>query len=98
LLSTATELRGGKPDLEPPAAAGAAAAVAITAADRERGAERREAPEQPIQLDKAIEPDRERPFVTSGALCRVTLDLEHWLPARPAGQTHATVASPRVTH
>jgi hypothetical protein len=96
LLSTATELRGGKPDLEPPTAAGAAAAVAITAADRERGAERREAPEQPIQLDKAIEPDRERPFVTSGALCRVTLDLEHWLAAGTDGQIQAMVEGQRV--
>jgi hypothetical protein len=98
LLATATELRGGKPDVEPPAAgererdreprdqAGAGAA----------GAKRPEAPEQPIQLDKAIEPDRERPFVTSGALCRVTLDLEHWLAAGTDGQIQAMVEGQRV--
>ena len=95
LLSTSTELRGGKPDLEPPAAAAAGAGAA---AERERGASERraEAPEQPIQLDKAIEPDRERPFVTSGALCRVTLDLEHWLAAGTDGQIQAMVEGQRV--
>ena len=43
-----------------------------------------------------IEPDRERPFVTSGALCRVTLDLEHWLAAGTDGQVQAMVEGQRV--
>ncbi len=86
LLATATELRGGKPDVEP------------TDRDaKDQGAAKRpDTPAQPIQLDKAIEPDHERPFITSGALCRVTLDLEHWLAAGTDGQVQAMVEGQRV--
>jgi hypothetical protein len=84
LLATTTELRGGKPDVEP------------GAADKDQAAKKGETPMQPIQLDKAIEPERERPSVTSGALLRVTLDLEHWLSAGTDGQVQAMVEGQRV--
>jgi hypothetical protein len=100
LLATATELRGGKPDVEPTAGGGAggggAAAGAGGGPAASAGKPQAEAPAQPIQLDKAIEPERERPSVTSGALCRVTLDLEHWLTAGTDGQVQAMVEGQRV--
>jgi hypothetical protein len=82
LLATTTELRGGKPDIEPN--------------EKDAAAKKAETPVQPIQLDKAIEPERERPSVTSGALVRVTLDLEHWLAAGTDGQVQAMVEGQRV--
>jgi hypothetical protein len=82
LLATTTELRGGKPDVEPN--------------EKDLAAKKAEAAAQPIQLDKAIEPERERPSTTSGALLRVTLDLEHWLAAGTDGQVQAMVEGQRV--
>jgi hypothetical protein len=93
LLSTVTELRSGKPDVEPTATAAAGGGAGAKPPEGQGPAP---APAQPIQLDKAIEPERERPSVTSGALCRVTLDLEHWLTAGTDGQVQAMVEGQRV--
>jgi hypothetical protein len=82
LLDTSTELRGGKPDVE--------------SKDGKDGGKKGDAPSQPIKLADAIEPERERPSSTSGALVRVTLDPEHWLSAGTDGQVQAMVEGSRI--
>lgn len=82
LLDTATELRGGKPDVE--------------AKDGKDGPKKGDAPAQPIKLADVIEPERERPSSTSGAFVRVALDLEHWLAAGTDGQIQAMVEGSRI--
>ena len=49
-----------------------------------------------FDLEKAIQPERERPDAVPGALLRVTLDPEHWLAAGTDGEIHAIVESRRV--
>lgn len=48
------------------------------------------------EYEKAIQPDRERPENTPGAMLRVTLDPEHWLAAGFDGEIAALVESSRV--
>ncbi len=88
LLDTKTELRDGRPEAEPPR-------------DGKEDEEKAEATEkegkpEPFELEKAIQPERERPDAVPGALLRVTLDPEHWLAAGTDGEIHAIVESRRV--
>ncbi len=80
LLETRTELRGGKPDVEPPA-------------DDKKTAEE---PKKPFDLEQAIQPDREPPDSTPGAIMRVVLDMEHWLSAGLDGEIQAIVEGQRI--
>jgi hypothetical protein len=80
LLDTRTELRGGKPDVEPPA-------------DDKKAAEE---PKMPFDLEQAIQPDREPPDSTPGAIMRVVLDVEHWLSAGLDGEIQAIVEGQRI--
>jgi hypothetical protein len=87
LLDTKTELRDGRPETEP-------------SEDEKKEAERppakdKEKPE-PFELEKAIQPERERPDAVPGALLRVVLDPEHWLAAGTDGEIHAIVEGRRV--
>jgi hypothetical protein len=82
LLDSRTELRGGRPETEP--------------ADRDKDASKKDAPAQPIDFEKAITPERERPESTPGALLRVRLDPEHWLSAGTDGEIQAIVEGQRV--
>ncbi len=92
LLATTTELRGGRPEVESSGGEPGAGAK-----KGEPGSTPPPAPPvQPIQLDKAIEPERERPSLTSGALLRVSLDQEHWLAAGTDGQVQAMVEGQRI--
>jgi hypothetical protein len=81
LLSTTTELKGGRPEVE----------QADPKADPKR-----DAPTQPIDLEKTVQPDRERPDALPGALLRATLDLEHWLSAGTDGEIQVMVEGSRV--
>jgi hypothetical protein len=88
LLDTKTELRDGTPEAEP-------------SGDEKEAAEKppakdRDAKPEPFDLEKAIQPERERPDAVPGALLRVTLDPEHWLSAGTDGEIHAIVESRRV--
>jgi Zinc carboxypeptidase len=85
LLSTTTELKGGRPDVE-------------TTEAEKRGEEKKkaEAATQPIDLEKSIEPERERPDAVPGALLRVVLDQEHWLAAGTDGEIQAMVEGSRI--
>ena len=80
LLDTRTELRGGKPDVEPPA-------------DEKKAADE---PKKPFDLEQAIQPDREPPDSTPGAIVRVVLDMEHWLSAGFDGEIQAIVEGQRI--
>jgi hypothetical protein len=88
LLDTRTELRDGRPEVEPPR-------------DEKKDAEKpptkdEDGKAEPFELEKAIQPERERPDAVPGALLRVTLDPEHWLAAGSDGEVHAIVESRRV--
>jgi hypothetical protein len=88
LLDTKTELRDGRPETEP-------------SKDEKKEAEKPPAKEkdgkpEPFDLEKAIQPERERPDAVPGALLRVALDPEHWLSAGTDGEIHAIVESRRV--
>lgn len=80
LLETTTELRGGKPDVEP------------TPEEKKKGVE----PRQPFDLEQAIQPDREAPDSVPGAILRVTLDSEHWLTAGLDEEIQAVVEGQRI--
>ena len=53
-------------------------------------------PPQPFDYDKAVQPERERPENTPGAVVRVTLDPEHWLSAGTDGEIQVIVEGQRV--
>ncbi len=80
LLETYLQLRDGKPDTEA----------------SEKDVKKPEAPAKPFDLEKAIQPDRERPEAVPGALLRLVLDMEHWLAAGTDGEIQALVDGTRV--
>ncbi len=47
-------------------------------------------------LDKAIQPDRERPDAQPGALLRATVDTDHWLSAGQDAETQVVIEGARV--
>ncbi len=67
---------------------------------RRRAAGRREEaaeePKKPFDLEQAIQPDREPPESTPGAIVRVVLDMEHWLSAGFDGEIQAIVEGQRI--
>ncbi len=89
LLATGTELRDGSPEPDPDAEE--------NGETTERPApERGEDAPAPFDLERAIQPEGERPDAVPGALLRVELDREHWLAAGSDGEIHALVRSRRV--
>lgn len=88
LLDTRTELRDGSPETEP-------SRDEKEDAGKPPAKDRNGKPE-PFDLEKAIQPERERPDAVPGALLRVALDPEHWLSAGTDGEMHAIVESRRV--
>jgi hypothetical protein len=53
-------------------------------------------PVKPFDLEKAVQPTRERPENTPGAVLRVALDREHWLTAGLDAEVQAIVEGTRV--
>ena len=82
LLDTTTELRDGKPDVEP------------TAEDKKKKTD--EEPVQPFDLEQAIQPEREQPDAVPGAILRVAIDTEHWLSAGLDEEIQAVVEGRRI--
>jgi hypothetical protein len=82
LLDTVTELRSGKPEREP--------------ARDEKPKDAAPDSAKPFDLEAAIQPERDRPDLTPGAMLRVQLDTEHWLSAGTDGEIQAIVESQRV--
>ena len=92
LLATKTELKDGKPESEEPDDESKGEAEKSKGKD-EKGKDEKP---QPFDLEKAIQPERERPDAVPGALLRVVLDPEHWLSAGTDGTAQAVVESRRV--
>ena len=89
LLETRTELRGGRPEVEPaPGGSGGSGGSGGQGASPT-------AP-QPFDYDKSIQPERERPESTPGALLRVVIDEEHWLSSGQDGELQVLVEGQRV--
>ncbi len=53
-------------------------------------------PQKAIDLEKALQPDREPPENTPGAILRVILDREHWLSSGTDGEIQVVVEGNRV--
>jgi hypothetical protein len=88
LLATKTELRDGKPEGEEE-----------DGGDRKddgSGKEKAAGSKEPFDLERAIQPERERPDAVPGALLRVELDREHWLSAGTDGALQALVEGRRI--
>ncbi|MBP7570914.1 MAG: peptidase M14 [Acidobacteria bacterium] len=83
LLETTTELRGGKPDVEP-------------AGDEKPKKGAAEEPAKPFDLQQAIQPDRDPPDAVPGAILRVSLDTEHWLTAGLDDEIQVVVEGRRI--
>jgi len=88
LLATTTQLRDGRPDVEPE--------PADAKKSEGRPAKDKDAKPEPYDLEKAIQPERERPDAVPGAQLRVRLDPEHWLSAGSDGEIYAIAESQRV--
>jgi zinc carboxypeptidase len=86
LLSTHTELKGGRPEVD----------LDEKEKEKEKEKEATAEPATPFDLEKAIQPERERPEALPGALLRVDLDREHWLSAGLDGTLAALVEGQRV--
>jgi hypothetical protein len=82
LLETRTELKGGRPEVDP------------TEKDEKKADDKE--PAEPFDLEKAIQPERERPATTAGAFVRVELDREHWLSAGHDAEITALVEGNRI--
>jgi len=80
LLAARTEFRDGRSETQAP----------------EKDQKKEEPPPKPLDLEKAIQPERERPESTPGAMLRVELDKEHWLAAGTDGEVQAIVEGQRV--
>ena len=92
LLATTTQLRDGRPDVEPEPAD----AKKAEGRPAKEPAKEKDAKAEPFDLEKAIQPERERPDAVPGAQLRVSLDPEHWLSAGSDGEICAIVESQRV--
>ncbi len=55
-----------------------------------------ESSRKPFDFNQAIQPTREQPELTPGAILRVQLDAEHWLSSGTDGEIQALVESTRV--
>jgi hypothetical protein len=84
LLDTTSELRDGRPDVEP------------AEKDDKKKEPKPPAETKPFDLEQALRPDREAPEATPGALVRVSLDRDHWLSAGSDGEIQAVVEGRRV--
>ncbi len=84
LLETRTELRGGAPESEPAGPSGTVKSDKPEPADRT------------ADFVRAIQPVREQPELTPGAILRVQLDDDHWLASGTDGEIQALVESTRV--
>jgi hypothetical protein len=84
LLETRTELKGGQPETDP------------SEKDEKDKPDAKPDEGKPFDLEKAIQPERERPENLPGGLLRVELDREHWLSAGLDGEIAALVEGQRI--
>ena len=111
LLETRTELRGGRPETDErpsgtaagsptttsspgsPGSSGASAAASVTTSPASSPAS---SPATPFDYNKSIQPERERPENTPGAILRVAIDQEHWLSAGQDGELQVILEGQRI--
>ena len=92
LLETRTELRGGRPEIEErPPATGSGSSPGTSS----QGAGSASSPPA-FDYNKSIQPERERPENTPGAILRVTTDQEHWLSAGQDGELQVLLEGQRI--
>ena len=103
LIETRTELRGGRPETdERPAGSSPAGGSSSPASSSTPGSgassSTTAATSSPssFDFDKSIQPERERPESTPGAIVRVTLDQEHWLSAGQDGELQVILEGQRI--
>jgi len=93
LLETRTELRGGRPEVEERNASGSGSSGGT-------GSTSSNAPNssstQPFDYNRSIQPERERPENTPGAIVRVITDQEHWLNSGQDGELQVMLEGQRV--
>jgi hypothetical protein len=92
LLATTREFRTARRDGPPPEQ---------PPADKKPGGEdkpdaSKAAPAKPFDYDRAIEPEKELPGVTPGAILRITVDNEHWLGFGYDGDANVMVQSRNI--
>lgn len=85
LLESKTELRDGTPESDPVSGSGGTDKSAKQDATNNR-----------LDYQRSIQPLREQPELTPGALLRVVLDPEHWLASGTDSEIQALVESTRV--
>ncbi|HKQ76295.1 MAG TPA: M14 family metallopeptidase [Blastocatellia bacterium] len=85
LLETRTEMRDGAPESEP-----------ITGPSGAVKSDKSESATRTSDFTRAIQPLREQPELTPGAILRVQLDEDHWLASGADGEIQALVESTRV--
>jgi hypothetical protein len=84
LLDTRTELRDGAPESDPTGPSGTVKS------------DKPEPASKTGDFARAIQPAREQPELTPGAILRVQLDDDHWLSSGADGEIQALVESTRV--
>lgn len=95
LLATTREFKGGKPEkAEPPPPQAAQAAPQKPAPPAAEPPKKEET--KPFNLEEAIQPEKELPGPTPGAIMRVTLDTEHWLAFGYDGDANVLVESRNI--
>jgi hypothetical protein len=97
LLATTREFKGGKPEKSQPAPAPSSATGPPPPGPTQPAAEpaKKEEP-KPFNLEEAIQPEKELPGATPGALMRIALDTEHWLAFGYNGATNVMVESRNI--
>jgi hypothetical protein len=97
LLETRTELRGGRPEADerPSAPASSSSSGSAGSSSAPQGGANA-APPPPFDYNKSIQPERERPENTPGAILRVTADQEHWLSAGQDGELQVLLEGQRI--
>ena len=90
LLSTQRELRGGRPEREKKEG------KLEGAKPGEKKKDEAAAPPEPYNLEEAIQPEKELPDATPGAILRIQLDTEHWLAFGYDGGANVVVDSRNI--
>jgi hypothetical protein len=90
LLSTNRELKGGKPDKPEPKD------KKDKTDKEEKNQEKKPDLAEPFDVEKEIQPEKELPVETPGAILRVTLDTEHWLAFGYDGDANVMVESRNI--
>jgi len=92
LLASSREFRGSSGEKRP-----AEPAKEPVDADGKAPEAQKQPPEsRPFDLEKAIQPEKELPEVTPGAILRVKLDTEHWLAFGYDGDANVLVQSRNI--